>query len=67
MTPVGPEKAVASYVQTQGVVYAGDCATAQLPRDKGKWCSTLLQGAGNDEQKVYGVGPVGSKLSLIHI
>jgi hypothetical protein len=61
VNPVGPEKAVAQYLRSQGLEYAGDCATAQLPRDKGKWCSTLLQGADNDETKVYGIGPVGSK------
>jgi hypothetical protein len=59
--PVGPEVAVADYVQGQGVEYAGDCATATLPQDKGKWCFTLLDGATSNDQKVYGVGPVGEK------
>jgi hypothetical protein len=59
-TPAGAEAAVSDYLQSQGIEYAGDCATAKLPQDKGKWCSTLLDGTNND-QKVYGVGPVGEK------
>jgi len=59
--PVGGEVAVAKYLKGQGVEYAGDCADAKLPRDKGKWCSTLLEGADSNEKKVYGIGPVGEK------
>jgi hypothetical protein len=59
--PVGPEAAVAKYLASQNIEYAGDCAIAKLPRDKGKWCSTLRSGADNPDQKVYDVGPVGSK------
>jgi hypothetical protein len=61
VNPVGPEKAVAQYLQSQGLEYAGDCATADATRDKGKWCSTLQEGASNDQTKVYAIGPVGSK------
>jgi hypothetical protein len=59
--PVGAEAAVADYLASQGIEYAGDCATAKLPEDKGKWCFTLLDGASSNDQKVYGVGPVGEK------
>jgi LPXTG-motif cell wall-anchored protein len=59
--PVGAETAVAAYLKDQGLEYAGDCANASLPRDKGKWCSTLVSGADSNEQKVYGIGPVGQK------
>jgi LPXTG-motif cell wall-anchored protein len=58
--PVGPEAAVAQYVASQGASYAGDCSTAKLPQDKGKWCFTLVSGAESNSQRVYGVGPVGS-------
>ena len=61
LTPVGAELAVAKYLKTQGIEYAGDCADAKLPRDKGKWCSTLLEGADSNEKKVFGIGPVGEK------
>ena len=61
LTPVGAEAAVAKYLKTQGIEYAGDCADAKLPRDKGKWCSTLLEGADSNDKKVYGIGPVGEK------
>jgi hypothetical protein len=57
--PEGPEAAVADYLDRQGIEYVGDCANAELPRDRGKWCSTLVEGADSDEQKVYEVGPVG--------
>jgi hypothetical protein len=60
-TPTGAEAGVAQYVKSQGIEYAGDCATAQLPRDRGKWCATLLEGADSNDKKVYGVGPVGEK------
>ena len=60
-TPTGAEAGVAQYMSSQGIEYAGDCATTQLPRDKGKWCSTLVEGADSNDKKVYGVGPVGEK------
>ena len=55
--PEGAEKAVADYLESQGIEYVGDCAKAKLPRDRGKWCSTLVEDS--DERKVYEVGPVG--------
>jgi len=60
-TPTGAEAGVAQYLKSQGIEYAGDCATAQLPRDEGKWCSTLLEGANSNDKRVYGIGPVGEK------
>jgi LPXTG-motif cell wall-anchored protein len=39
----------------------GDCADAELPRDKGKWCSTLVSGDDASGTKVYAIGPVGEK------
>ena len=36
-----PRPRLAEYLKGQGYEYAGDCADAELPRDKGKWCSTL--------------------------
>jgi hypothetical protein len=64
-TPVGPEAAIAAYLDSQGIEYAGDCATAKLPRDKGKWCSTLQSGADDKDKKVYALGPVGGKPETI--
>ena len=59
--PEGPEKAIAAYLQSQGIEYIGDCADAELPRDEGKWCSTLVEGADSNEKKVYEIGPVGEE------
>ena len=39
----------------------GDCADTELPRDEGKWCSTLVSGDDTSDTKVYAVGPVGEK------
>jgi LPXTG-motif cell wall-anchored protein len=64
-TPVGPEAAIAAYLDSQNIKYAGDCATAKLPRDKGKWCSTLQSGADDNDQKVYALGPVGGEPQTI--
>jgi LPXTG-motif cell wall-anchored protein len=58
-TPVGAEVAVAAYVKSLGHEYAGPCDLATLPRDKGKWCSTLVTAKSTDDQKVYELGPVG--------
>ncbi|MFN8027842.1 MAG: LPXTG cell wall anchor domain-containing protein [Acidimicrobiia bacterium] len=60
-TPVGPEIAVGEYVASLGHEYAGPCDLATLPRDEGKWCSTLVESKSTDNQKVYDVGPVGGK------
>ena len=60
-TPVGPEIAVGQYVESLGQQYAGPCDLATLPRDQGKWCSTLVESKSTDDQKVYEVGPVGGK------
>ncbi len=60
-TPTGAEAGVAQYLSSQGIQYAGDCAIAQLPHDKGAWCATLREGADSNDQKVYGIGPVGEK------
>jgi LPXTG-motif cell wall-anchored protein len=60
-TPVGAEVAVAAYVKSLGHEYAGPCDLATLPRDKDKWCSTLVDAKSTDDQKVYEVGPVGGK------
>ncbi len=59
VTPEGAEAAVAKYVEGEGHGYAGDCAAAELPRDKGTWCSTLVSGDDSSGTKVYAVGPVG--------
>jgi hypothetical protein len=61
VAPVGGELAVADYLKSQGLEYAGDCAKAKLPRDKGKWCSTLVSGDDKSGEEVYDIGPVGSK------
>jgi hypothetical protein len=60
-SPVGPEITVAKYVDSIGEQYAGPCDLASLPRDKGKWCSTLVEAKSTDDEKVYDVGPVGEK------
>ncbi len=60
-SPVGPEITVAKYVDSIGEQYAGPCDLASLPRDKGKWCSTLVESKSTDDEKVYDVGPVGEK------
>jgi len=62
-TATGPEAALASYLQTQGHRYAGDCATASLPQDRGAWCSSVVQGG--DDERVYEVGPVGKDPALL--
>jgi len=59
----GPEAAVASYLQTQGHRYVGDCTTASLPQDRGAWCSSLAQDG--DDERVYEVGPVGKDPALL--
>ena len=38
-----PRSRSAKYVESLGYEYAGDCADATLPRDEGKWCSTLVE------------------------
>ncbi len=58
---VGAEAAVAKYLESQGDQYAGDCADAKLPQDKGKWCSTLVSGDDTSDTKTYALGPVGEK------
>jgi LPXTG-motif cell wall-anchored protein len=59
--PTGAEAAVAAYVKGLGYDYAGDCASAKLPQDKGKWCSTLVSGDDKSDTQTYDVGPVGEK------
>jgi LPXTG-motif cell wall-anchored protein len=59
--PVGAAAALAEYLKGQGYEYAGDCADAQLPRDKGKWCSTLKSTDPAAGTETYDVGPVGEK------
>jgi LPXTG-motif cell wall-anchored protein len=59
--PAGAQAAAAKYVKDQGFEYAGDCADAELPADKGKWCSTLVQGSEKTDTQTYDVGPVGEK------
>ena len=59
--PVGAEAAIAAFVKSQGHVYAGPCAAAKLPRDKGKWCSTLKSSDAAAGTATYDVGPVGEK------
>ena len=59
--PTGAEAALATYVTSQDHQYAGDCADATLPKDKGKWCSTLIEGDDTTDTKTYDVGPVGGK------
>ena len=57
----GAEAALAEYLKGQGHEYVGDCADAELPRDKGKWCSTLKSGDPAGDTETYDVGPVGEK------
>jgi hypothetical protein len=59
--PDGPQAAIASYLQGQGIAYVGDCADAQQPRDDGKWCSTLVAGDATSDSQTYDLGPVGEK------
>ncbi|MET0628447.1 MAG: hypothetical protein ABW033_08315 [Acidimicrobiia bacterium] len=61
VTVEGAEEAISKYVESQGKGYAGDCADASLPKDKGKWCSTLIEGDDTSNTKTYEVGPVGGK------
>jgi hypothetical protein len=61
VTAEGAEAAIVKYLDSQGLQYAGDCATASLPKDKGKWCSTLLSGDDTSSTRTYGIGPVGEK------
>ena len=60
-TPEGALAAVNEYLKGQGYEYVGDCADAQLPRDKGKWCSTLVSTDAAAGTETYDVGPVGEK------
>ena len=62
-SPVGPEVTVAKYVDSIGEQYAGPCDLASLPRDKGKWCSTLVESKSTADEKVYDVGPVGGQVA----
>jgi hypothetical protein len=55
--PTGAEKAVFDYIASQGFEYIGDCDDTELPRDRGKWCSTLVEDG--EDRKVYEIGPVG--------
>jgi len=59
--PVGAAAALVEYLEGQGYEYAGDCADAELPRDKGKWCSTLKSSDPAAGTETYDVGPVGEK------
>jgi hypothetical protein len=61
--PEGATAAVAAYLTDRGEEYVGDCATATLPRDRGDWCSTILEDG--DDRKVYEVGPVGEDPDVI--
>ncbi|MFI5047001.1 MAG: hypothetical protein ACHQIG_08045, partial [Acidimicrobiia bacterium] len=58
----GADAAVDTYLKSVGNVYVGDCADAKLPRDRGTWCSTLVQDGA--DRKVYDVGPVGGSPKL---
>ena len=60
-TPVGAEITVGKYVESLAEQYAGPCDLATLPRDEGKWCSTLVESKTTEDQRVYEVGPVGGK------
>lgn len=59
--PTGTELAIDEYLKGQGIEYAGDCADAKLPADKGKWCSTLVSGGEDSDTATYDLGPVGEK------
>jgi hypothetical protein len=59
--PVGAAAAIAEYLKGQGYEYAGDCADAKLPEDKGKWCSTLKSTDPAAGTETYEVGPVGEQ------
>ncbi|MES1170348.1 MAG: hypothetical protein ABUL47_06655, partial [Leifsonia sp.] len=59
--PAGAEAAILGYLKTQGIDYVGDCADAQLPADKGKWCSTLKSSDTTAGTETYDIGPVGEK------
>ena len=60
-TPEGALAAVNEYLKGQGYEYVGDCADAQLPHDKGKWCSTLVSTDAAAGTETYDVGLVGEK------
>jgi hypothetical protein len=57
--PIGAEAAIGEYLRTQGHEYVGDCGDTRLPRDKGKWCSTMQSSDTNAGTETYEVGPVG--------
>ena len=57
----GTQAAIDQYLKSQGIAYAGDCADAKLPQDKGKWCSTLVSGGETSDTATYDLGPVGEK------
>jgi hypothetical protein len=61
--PTGAEQAVLDYVASQGFEYIGDCDDTELPRDRGKWCSTLVEDG--EDRKVYEVGPVGEEPEFV--
>lgn len=58
----GPEAAIAGYLSGQAIEYVGDCADAQLPRDKGSWCSTAVGHDDAASTRTYDLGPVGGKV-----
>jgi hypothetical protein len=52
-----PEDAIRAYLLGEGYEYAGDCATASLDTDIGKWCSAARDPADADDSRQFGVGP----------
>lgn len=54
-----PERAIRVWMAKRGYAYAGDCATTQLERDAGKYCSSLFERRAS--QRIYCVGPTFSE------
>jgi hypothetical protein len=57
-----PEQAVAAYLDGYGLVYAGDCESADPETDIGFYCSILWEDRG--DQLIYVTGPVFSELEV---
>ena len=57
-----PEKAIEVWLTGEGFAYAGDCATATIEADLGKYCSSLCEDRG--EQQVFRIGPTFSEYTI---
>jgi hypothetical protein len=50
-----PEEAIDAYLEQYGVLYAGDCALADLETDIGSYCSMMWEDRGNELIYVAGL------------